>query len=352
MCLLYRALYTLQRNHSNQCGKMVDTQSRYRLYSYGYTPPEVRQSTPAYRDLYHEKAPPDKLLFDVGVKGDGPGDFIYPRGLTVTLDGDILVADTDNNRIQIFNQFGLYKRKFGTKGNAKGQFDQPTGVTEMPYGYIAVADRNNRRIQVFSEEGEYKYEFPTIDPPFCVCCDKDFNTAVSTTKRTIEIYNREGKLLHCFSIGGNTRNHIGCQISINNTRAEVIVCDTFTGLVKYFKYDGKLVYKFEPKAASEGLTMVPSAIGLSPLGDILVADALNHVVNVYSDKGVFIKQLLCPTDEAGAIQACAVGPEGHFIATEFSVDGPHSLKIFRYLQCVCHLTRPGSSKRSTPTQME
>lgn len=71
---------------------------------------------------------------------------------------------------------------------------------------------------------------------------------------------------------------------------------------------------------------------------------------MYSDKGELLRRLVGPTDGCGAVQRCVVGPEGHLITTEFSANGLHCLKIYRYKDCQCHKTRPGSSKReATPT---
>ena len=44
-----------------------------------------------------------KLLFTVGSKGKGNGQFFYPVGIFVTLNGDIFVTDTKNYRVQKFN---------------------------------------------------------------------------------------------------------------------------------------------------------------------------------------------------------------------------------------------------------
>jgi len=184
---------------------------------------------------------PNKLLFKIGIRGRADGDFNYPRGLASTVDSNILVADTKNHRIQILNQFGVLIRVFGKRGFKEGQFNEPTGVTELPNCDIAVADKNNRRVQVFSSKGEFKYQFPTSVEPFCISCDDCFNLVVSTCARTIEIYRRGGKMLHNFPIGICGKTKHGCQICVNN-KSEVLVCDPVDGLIKYFTYDGRLLY--------------------------------------------------------------------------------------------------------------
>lgn len=290
---------------------------------------------------------PNKLLFNIGLRGRAEGDFNYPRGLAATLDSSILVADTKNHRIQILNQFGVLIRTFGKRGYKEGQFNEPSGITELPNEDIAVADKNNRRVQVFNRKGEFKYQFPTSHEPYCIACDDSFNLVVSTCARTIEIYRRNGKLLHNFSLGGSAKTKAGCQICVNN-KSEVIICDSMDSMVKYFTYDGKLLYRFTPQSTGEGLSMIPSGICVDRDGEVLIADSLNHTVNAYTERGSLLEQILCPADAAGCVQTCAIGSEGHLIVTEFSIAGPHCVKIFRYRPCYCHATRPGSSKRRSP----
>ena len=74
---------------------------------------------------------------------------------------------------------------------------------------------------------------------------------------------------------------------------------------------------------------------------------------MFTEKGIFIKQLVGPTDGCGAVQQCAPGPEGHLITTECSTNNIHCLKIYRYKPCECHRYRPGSSKRpETPNRYQ
>ncbi|WAR08073.1 TRIM2-like protein [Mya arenaria] len=388
---------------------MVDFQSRFRMYSYGFTSPERKIPVATRRELYHDTAPlifkrrpqthdcrvetvkehedkrdweawllsrgledtcrsvdllhykeitdkpgeggkrkPDKLIIRVGLKGSGDGDFVYPRGLTSTLDGDIIVADTGNNRIQIFNNYGVFKKKIGAKGSGKGQFDEPTGVTELPNGDIAVADKSNKRVQVFDNTYAFKYEFPTCSKPYAIASDQEFNIVVSTMNRTVEVYRRGGKLMYNFPVGAKQKAPSGFNITLNN-KDEVIVSDPMDSKVKFFTYSGKVLYKFEPVSNNEGLAVMPSGVARTSLDQFVVADSLNHTVNLYTERGILLQQILCPTDDIGTVQACALGPEGHLITLEYSIMGQHSLKIFRYRPCDCHASRPNSSKRRTPT---
>lgn len=52
--------------------------------------------------------------------------------------------------MQVFNQEGEFLLKFGSNGEGNGQFNAPTGVAVDSNGNIIVADWGNSRIQAGS----------------------------------------------------------------------------------------------------------------------------------------------------------------------------------------------------------
>ena len=71
------------------------------------------------------------------------------RGVAVDEQGFIFVADSGNNRIQIFNPDGTFLRAFGRWGQNDGEFKGLEGIAVNSKGNILVADRENHRIQIF-----------------------------------------------------------------------------------------------------------------------------------------------------------------------------------------------------------
>src|SRR5438045_4554819 len=59
----------------------------------------------------------------VGTYGSGPGQMAYPEGVAVDDLGRLFVADTGNNRIERFDQAGVFLGEFGGFGFGEGQFD-------------------------------------------------------------------------------------------------------------------------------------------------------------------------------------------------------------------------------------
>lgn len=93
---------------------------------------------------------------------------LAPKGLALDQYSNLYVADTGNDRIQIFTlqqldsvltgSAGLYRSlaSFGSSGSGNGRFDHPHGISVIPNPVIegqellAVADTNNHRVQVLT----------------------------------------------------------------------------------------------------------------------------------------------------------------------------------------------------------
>lgn len=85
--------------------------------------------------------------FSFGGYGTGEGQFIRITDMYFDHNGDILVTDQYNHRIQKFESNGRYISKYGTSGTGSGEFNQPSCVIEDD-GLIYVCDKRNNRIQI------------------------------------------------------------------------------------------------------------------------------------------------------------------------------------------------------------
>jgi DNA-binding beta-propeller fold protein YncE len=86
--------------------------------------------------------------------------FFGPRDIVIDKQGRLLVTDTGNKRVQVFDGEGNFVTQFGTAGGGDGQFDEPTGVAIDGEGDIYVSDTWNKRVQVFSSDYVFLRSFP------------------------------------------------------------------------------------------------------------------------------------------------------------------------------------------------
>jgi len=79
--------------------------------------------------------------------------------------GDIFVSDGYGNcRIHHFSASGTLLNSWGEVGSGPGQFRLPHGICHTPDGRLLVADRENDRIQIFRTDGSYLGEWPIQRP--------------------------------------------------------------------------------------------------------------------------------------------------------------------------------------------
>lgn len=86
---------------------------------------------------------------------DLDGSFYYPARLTVGGDALVYVADSYNNRIQVFTADGHFVRKWGGMGFRGGRFRVASGLDFDRAGRLYIADFYNNRVQVFAANGAY-----------------------------------------------------------------------------------------------------------------------------------------------------------------------------------------------------
>jgi streptogramin lyase len=72
----------------------------------------------------------------------------------------VYVVDTGNKRVVVFDANGTFVTEFGTSGFEAGQFDEPVGIAIDPDGKVYIADTWNQRIQVFEPDASGTFFTP------------------------------------------------------------------------------------------------------------------------------------------------------------------------------------------------
>ena len=106
----------------------------------------------------------DGLNVDTITHGAAP--YNRPTNAAVAPSGDVYVSDGYGNcRVHRFSAHGELISSWGEPGTGPGQFHIPHSVWVHTDGRVLVADRENDRIQIFSPEGEYLTEWTDVQRP-------------------------------------------------------------------------------------------------------------------------------------------------------------------------------------------
>ena len=104
-----------------------------------------------------------RLLLSLGTARQGGWDathFNQPTKVLVRPDGSFYVGDGYvNSRVALFDQKGRFLSEWGKRGSGPSEFNNPHGLAFAPNGDLLVADRQNSRIQVFDAAAHFKREW-------------------------------------------------------------------------------------------------------------------------------------------------------------------------------------------------
>ena len=117
--------------------------------------------------VVHKFSPDGRLLMTLGKKGV-VGDnasrdaFNQPNHVAIAANGDIYVSDGyQNSRIVHFSGDGRFVRIIGgVKGAEPGQLQLPHGVALDSQGRILVNDSDNQRVSIFDKDGRFVETWP------------------------------------------------------------------------------------------------------------------------------------------------------------------------------------------------
>ncbi|XP_013113901.1 RING finger protein nhl-1 isoform X2 [Stomoxys calcitrans] len=247
------------------------------------------------KQLYLRKR---QQLFQLGGRGSEPGSFTWPRGLAVGPDNSIVVADSSNHRVQVFDSNGIFVKQFGEYGNGEGEFDCLAGVAVNRIGQYIIADRYNHRIQVLDPQGRFlrafgsqgtadgKFNYPwgvTTDAlGFIYVCDKE--------NHRVQVFQSDGSFVGKFGTCGRGEGQLEHPhyIAVSNTN-RVIVSDSNNHRIQIFDVNGKVLSTFGGEGSDDGQFKFPRGVAVDDQGYIFVADSGNNRIQIFNPDGSFLK---------------------------------------------------------------
>ncbi|XP_016432185.1 tripartite motif-containing protein 2-like [Sinocyclocheilus rhinocerous] len=275
----------------------------------------------------------DDLIFRIGTKGRNKGEFTNLQGVAACSEGKILIADSNNQCVQIFSNTGEFQSRFGVRGRSPGQLQRPTGVAVHPNGDIIIADYDNKWVSIFSSEGKYKAKLGSgrLMGPKGVSVDQNGHVIVVDNKAcTVFIFQPSGKLVTKFGSRGNgDRQFAGPHFAAVNNNNEIIITDFHNHSVKVFNADGEFLLKFGSNGEGNGQFNAPTGVAVDVNGNIIVADWGNSRIQVFDGSGSFLSYINTAADPLYGPQGLALTSDGHVVVAD---SGNHCFKVYRYLQ--------------------
>lgn len=254
------------------------------------------------------------------------GQFTEPSGVAVNAQNDIIVADTNNHRIQIFDKEGRFKFQFGECGKRDGQLLYPNRVAVVKAsGDIIVTERSpTHQIQIYNQYGQFVRKFGAniLQHPRGVTVDNKGRIVIVECKvMRVIIFDQFGNVIHKFGCSKHLEFPNGVVV---NDKEEIFISDNRAHCVKVFNYQGV----FLRQIGGEGITNYPIGVGINSAGEILVADNHNNFnLTIFTQDGQLINALESKVKHAQCFDVSLMDDGSVVLASK-----DYRLYIYRYAQ--------------------
>lgn len=234
-----------------------------------------------------------------GGRGTGKGEFDSPTGIVVDPNGNVLVADTGNGRIEKFSPTGALLSTMGSKGSGHGQLGEPNGIAIDRAGNIYVAEvASNHRVQKLTPDGTFIAEWKGPAPGFygprrIAISAADSVYVVDQGHSRIVKFNSDGTVVTGWGSKGNGDGQFNdpTSVAVDPATNKVYVADPLNKRIQVFDANGQFVTKWSVPGWGEPVGFEDLAID-SQTGRLYASSAHISTVFVFDLNGTRLGSLM------------------------------------------------------------
>ncbi|XP_078684171.1 E3 ubiquitin-protein ligase TRIM45-like [Branchiostoma floridae x Branchiostoma belcheri] len=262
----------------------------------------------------------------VGVEGSGDGQFNWPTSLAVTTEGDIVVTDCNNSRLQFLDKNGSFKRKvdLGFRPWCVAALTNGELLVTGDGHKIHVLDKQGRKSRVIQVTGAAE----TGGNIWGIAGQTTKGIAVDGSGRIIvTIWNQvyvlspSGDVMLKLGDEGQGQQHLGPELHVTvNSSNQIIVSDLNNYNLKIFDSAGRHLFTCGSQGSGPGQLDSPWCVITDSEDNIIVADPNKHRVSLFSRDGAFIRHVLTrEKDGLGGPMGLTLTHDRQLVVTEYCI---------------------------------
>ena len=268
-----------------------------------------------------------ELIWQITEEGSDVGQVRCPADVGFLSDGKLIIADTENLRLQIYDQRGRWHANIGA-GKIK-----PRRIAVMPDGQLIITDALGACVKIINlvkekitTFGKGKALKNTLKSPCAVAITRLGEFVVSDSSNgTVVICRPDGKNTQQFATTFKNPTSI-----FVDEKGRILVADNWEHCVKVFDSSGQFLFEIaELDGPGSQRLQYPSSVCCDKNGNIYVSEWGKHTVCQFNEDGQFLRYILTRDNEIRHPTGVAVH-NGRLVVCEYS-DEHSALRLFKLI---------------------
>ena len=240
-----------------------------------------------------------EFVAEFGGKGEGEAQFAETLFMAFGPDGAIYVVDTDNFRIQKFNEMGGFVLSIQMETESEFRFINPTAITigadsniyVMDWMFVEILDANPPSkifnygpcVHKFDAQAKYIASYPI----------QDYSQRIAPLENALPGLDAEGNYALIIPQGDTKRRFL---LTVD-TNANLYICDS--GTIYKLSPEGEPAAHYPLAQPGTGHLEHPVDMTVDKTGNVFIVDEKGHRVLKYSPEGKFLRAFGEYGDAAG-----------------------------------------------------
>lgn len=216
-----------------------------------------------------------------------------PMGVALCGNGNIIVSESAAHRITVIDEEGRKLQSFGSEGMGECQFQMPCGIAVTVDDHILVADSQNNRIQQLTMDGKFIASTEggqdVLNLPTSVAIYPSGHVFVVDKHQHIQVFDKDLKPVHAVEFRGPKSSRPKAVSALTfNSEGMMYITDRGSGRVKVFDPSGNLLQQFENTKNWNRQLCRPEGVAIDNTGTVFVTEKDGHCVSMFTQNGQFL----------------------------------------------------------------
>ena len=236
-----------------------------------------------------------KVLVGLGSDPENRKTLYRPQSGAVSADGRIFITDAGRQAVFMFDETAGKLAVWDVAGKTEDDeimFVSPVGIAFAKNGDVLVADSEQQQVFRLDNQGvpRSRFGFGDLDRPTGLAVDTATGRifVADTAEHNIKVFDDSGQLISVIGKVGEGPGELNAPTHLAFVNGKLYVTDTFNARVQIFDADGNIQQEVGRRGLYLGNLVRPKGVAADGEGNIYIIESFHDYLLVYETGGRFL----------------------------------------------------------------